>query len=56
MKVKIVDDSLIIEIPLQTPKDSKSKKTQIIASSSGATEVSYKGKTVYLGINAYVKK
>ena len=56
MKAKIVNDILTIEIPLQAPKKSKSGKSYIIATSSGASEIKYEGKDVYLSLNAYVNK
>jgi hypothetical protein len=46
-----------VEIPI-SPRPSKSGKTTVIASTAGniPTTVTYDGKPVILGLNAYVKK
>jgi len=58
MKVKIDENKgiMIVEIPLQTPKDSKSKKTKVIASGTGDTGTTFKNKPVFISLNAYFKK
>lgn len=58
MKIKIDEDKKVmkIEIPLQTPKKSKSGKTKVIAAGQGDTGQEYQGKQVYLSLNAYIKE
>ncbi len=57
MKATIKNDTLHIEIPLQTPTPSKSGKTKIVASSGGnvTTSALVDGKPVTIGLNAYIK-
>ncbi len=57
MKVTIKDNTLIIEIPLQTPRPSATGKTLVVATTSGntTTNVEINGKPVILGLNAYIK-
>lgn len=57
MKAEIKGDNLIVTIPINEPKLSKSEKTMVIASSGGnkETEAVYKGKKVIIGLNAYFK-
>ena len=58
MKVSVDEKKkvMIIEVPLQTPKQSKSRKTMVIAAAQGNTGEEYKGSPVYLSLNAYYKK
>ena len=49
---------LVIRVPLNpTPTRSATGKTLVVASSHGnkETEVQVQGKTVYVGVNAYIK-
>jgi|GEM_PF-7120858 len=46
---------ITITIPLQEPKKSKSGKTEVIASMTGETDQTYKGKPVHISLNAYIK-
>jgi hypothetical protein len=59
MKVEIdSNNNLVILIPINKPLvPSKTGKTMIVASSSGNKETDLKidGKTVVVGLNAYVK-
>lgn len=56
MKATIENNELTIRIPL-SPARSASGKSLVIASTHGnqPTTVQYEGKTVILGVNAYVK-
>ena len=58
MKAKIdkKKNVIIIEVPLQTPKQSKSGKTMVIAAAQGNTGETLDGKSVYISLNAYYKK
>jgi len=58
MKAEIKDGSLIITIPLDTPKPSASGKTLVVASTRGniATAATVNGKPVIIGLNAYIQK
>ena len=47
---------LIIEVPLQDPKPSKSGKTMVIAAAQGSTGEKYGKNEVYISLNAYYKK
>ena len=49
--------TLTIEMDLETPRPSASGKTLVVASSRGnqATDAQIDGKTVTVGVNAYVK-
>ena len=55
---KIVGDELVLTIPMNPkPEKSASGKTLVVASTYGnkATEVTVDGKTVTVGVNAYIK-
>jgi hypothetical protein len=59
MTAKIVRNKLVIEIPLNpTPVPSTSGKTLVIASTHGnkVTEAKVNGKSVVVGLNAYIPK
>lgn len=63
MKVSIVgkgkDKVLVIEIPMQEPKESASGKTLVVATTSGNKvfdDVKVDGMPITLGLNAYIKK
>jgi hypothetical protein len=53
-----VAGTLNIVLPLQEPKESASGKTLVIASTHGNVKLAqnYKGKTVTVGVNAYISK
>jgi len=57
MAVEIRDGKLCIEIELQEPAISASGKTLVVASSRGnaTTTAMVNGKTVIVGLNAYIK-
>jgi len=57
MKAQIVDGHLVLTLPLQTPTNSKSGKTLVVASTHGnqKTDVTINGKPVTVGVNAYIK-
>jgi hypothetical protein len=58
MKTRIENKKLFIEIDLEDePRLSVSKKTIVIASTHGshATEATYEGHTITVGLNAYFK-
>jgi hypothetical protein len=58
MKVTLKDSKMFIEIDLQKPTLSKSRKSLVVASTNGniVTEVKIDGKSVILGLNAYIPK
>lgn len=58
MKVEQKGNDLVITIPMQTPQESASGKTLVVASSKGnqETTVIVNGKPVIVGLNAYIKK
>ncbi len=59
MTAKIVDNKLIIEIPLNAvPVPSTSGKSFVIASTHGnkVTEAQVNGKNVVVGLNAFIPK
>lgn len=58
MEVKIENGKLIISIELQKPTPSASGKTLVVATTHGnmPTECVIEGKTVVIGLNAYIKK
>lgn len=58
MKVSIEKNELVIRLPLETPRPSASGKTLVVASSHGnaETESKVQGKSVYVGVNAYIHK
>tara|TARA_R110000751_G_scaffold71196_7_gene144009 strand:- start:5663 stop:5860 length:198 start_codon:yes stop_codon:yes gene_type:complete len=47
---------ITITLPLQEPKLSKSGKTKVIASQTGETDKTYKGKPVHVSVNVYIPK
>lgn len=58
MKVKIEDGVLVIKIPVEKdPKPSSTGKTLGVATSHGnvETDCEYQGKTLIVGLNAYVR-
>lgn len=57
MKATIANNKLTIEIDLQTPRPSASRKTLVVASSGGnvTTTATIDGKPVTIGLNAYIK-
>jgi hypothetical protein len=57
METRIEDGKLIIVLPLQKPQPSASGKTLVIATTHGnmPTEVKVDGRTLIIGVNAYVK-
>lgn len=57
MTVAIKNDKLIIEIDLENPTPSASGKTLVVASTRGnaVTDVMVDGKSVTIGLNAYIK-
>lgn len=57
METRIEDGKLIIVLPLQKPQPSVSGKTLVVASTHGnmPTEVNVDGKTLIIGVNAYIK-
>jgi hypothetical protein len=58
MKAEIKGNELIITIEMQKPTPSASGKTLVIASSHGnqTTTATVDGKSVIVGLNAYIKK
>ncbi len=57
LTVNIIDDKLVIEIPVNKPiKPSKKGKTLLVASSGGCqgTEAIVDGKKIYVNLNAFV--
>ena len=56
VSVKLENNILKIEVPLEKPRPSKSGKTQVVASSHGliTTDVKYKGTHVVLNLNALI--
>lgn len=56
MKVEIIDNNLVITLPLQRPTPSASGKTLLVAGSGGnkQTAVLVDGKPVTIGVNAYI--
>lgn len=55
VKVDEKKKTITITIPLQEPKKSKSGKTEVIASLTGETDQTFKGKPVHVSLNAYIK-
>jgi hypothetical protein len=57
MKTTIKDNVLHIEIPLHAPRPSATGKTLTVASTRGnqPTDARIDGKTVIVGINAYIR-
>lgn len=61
MKVSIDEKSneMVIRIPLlNEPRESASKKTMVVATTSGnvVTDCKFKDKQIVVGLNAYFKK
>lgn len=58
LKASVKDNVLLIQIPLNAPRESASGKTFVVASSQGnvQTELMIGGKPVIIGLNAYVRK
>lgn len=58
MEAKIEDGKLIITIELQEPTPSASGKTLVVATTHGnmTTQCVINGKSVVIGLNAYIKK
>ena len=58
MNARIEGKKLIVEIDMQTPEPSASRKTLVVASSHGnqETEAEVNGKKVIVGLNAYIQK
>lgn len=58
VKATLKDGVLTITIPVQTPTESASGKTLVVASSHGnqPTTVMIDGKPVVIGLNAYIRK
>jgi hypothetical protein len=57
MNVELRDNKLCIEIDLEKPTPSASGKTLVVASTRGnaVTDVLVDGKSVTIGLNAYIK-
>jgi hypothetical protein len=57
IKAEVKNNTLFIEIPLQTPTASGSGKNLVIASTHGITVsgASFNGNPVKIGLNAFVK-
>lgn len=57
MKVTIKDNKMTIEIDVHKPVPSSTGKTLVIASTGGnqATDAKVDGKTVMVGMTAYIK-
>ena len=58
MQVSIENNELVIRMPMCEPRPSSSGKTLVVASTGGnlATTAMVNGKTVIIGLNAYIKK
>lgn len=58
MKVTIKDNTLVIEISLETPKPSSSGKNLVVASTRGivTTSATVNDKPIKLGLNAFIQK
>jgi len=58
MKAEVINNMLVVTIPLNEPKPSKSGKTLVVASSNGnqATTATVNGRPVIVGLNAYIQK
>lgn len=55
--VTIKGRKLIIEMPLGQPKESKSGKSIVIATTSGilTTDAEFEGKPIKLGVNVFIE-
>ena len=58
MRVKVENGVLIMELPLQSPRPSKSGKALIVASTAGFQKsgVELQGKEISVSVNAIVPK
>ena len=58
MKVTIENGELVIRLPLEKPRPSKSGKTMVVATSGGNRETAAEvdGKRVTVGVNCYIKR
>jgi hypothetical protein len=58
MEARIEDGHLLVRIPLETPRESSTGKTLIVASTGGnvVTTARYDGKPIVLGLNAFIRK
>lgn len=58
MKAEIINNNLVITIPMQKPTPSASGKTLVVATSSGNRETTAQvdGKNITIGVNAYIKR
>jgi hypothetical protein len=58
MKVTIENNELVIRLPLQTPQQSASGKTLVVASSRGnvKTDATIDGQRITVGVNAYIPR
>ena len=59
LTASIEGEYLVIRAPLNTkPTPSASGKTLVVASSHGnkETDLQVEGKTIYLGVNAYIRR
>jgi len=56
MKVEIIDNELVIKIPLTTPVPSASGKTLLVATTHGnlKTDLQVHGKPLTVAVNAYI--
>lgn len=58
LQVTIKDDKLVIVCDIETPRPSATGKTLVVASTHGnvPTPAVINGQTVYVGVNAYIRK
>lgn len=58
MKAEIVNNELVIRLPLGKPTPSASGKTLVVATSHGnqKTEAKVDGKPIVIGVNAYIQR
>ena len=58
MKAEIVNNELVIRLPLGKPTPSASGKTLVAASSHGnqKTDAKVDGKPIVIGVNAYIPR
>lgn len=57
MNATIEGNTLVVRIPLQTPRPSATGKTLVVATTSGnkVTDAHVNGKPITIGLNAYIK-
>lgn len=55
VKAVIENGELVIRLPVQDPRASKSGKTQLIATGSGRSTLVHQGKPVFVTVSAYLK-